>query len=212
MKLILLGAPGAGKGTHGAAIRDRYHLPIISTGDLIRKAIQSGTETGEKAKAFVSAGQLVPDEIVIAMLKERIEQPDCQEGYILDGFPRTIAQAQALEEMGITIDRVIDLHVEDQVIVERLSGRLVCGECGASYHIQYSPPKEANICDRCNNTLSRRQDDEPATILERLRVYHEQTEPLREYYESRGKLYRVIGQEMVQETTRLVLEAVASEV
>ena len=211
MKLILLGAPGAGKGTHGAAIRDQYHLPIISTGDLIRKAIQSGTDLGEKVKSYVSAGQLVPDEIVINILKERLQQPDCQDGYILDGFPRTIAQARALEEMGIVIDRVIDLEVDDQSIVERLSGRLVCSACGASYHTKYSPPKEPNLCDNCKKPLSRRQDDEPATILERLRVYHEQTEPLKDYYEAQGKLRRVIGQEQVQDTTRLVLAAVAGE-
>ncbi len=210
MKLILMGAPGAGKGTHGAAIRERYHLPVISTGDLIRKAMQAETKAGEQAKAFVSAGKLVPDEMVIAMLEERLQAPDCQKGYILDGFPRTIAQAQALEEMGIVIDRVIDLEVEDEVIVQRLAGRLVCRECGATYHIQYSPPTGANTCDHCNHLLSRREDDEPATILERLRIYHEQTEPLRDYYASRGKLYPVKGQDTVEATSKLVLAAVGS--
>ncbi len=212
MKLILMGAPGAGKGTHGAAIRERYHLPVISTGDLIRKAMQAETKAGEQAKAFVSAGKLVPDEMVIAMLEERLQATDCQKGYILDGFPRTIAQAQALEEMGIVIDRVIDLEVEDEVIVQRLAGRLVCRECGATYHIQYSPPTGANTCDHCNHPLSRREDDEPATILERLRIYHEQTEPLRDYYASRGKLYPVKGQDTVEATSKLVLAAVGSEV
>lgn len=210
MKLILMGAPGAGKGTHGAAIRERYHLPVISTGDLIRKAMQAETKAGEQAKAFVSAGKLVPDEMVIAMLEERLQATDCQKGYILDGFPRTIAQAQALEEMGIVIDRVIDLEVEDEVIVQRLAGRLVCRECGATYHIQYSPPTGANTCDHCNHLLSRREDDEPATILERLRIYHEQTEPLRDYYASRGKLYPVKGQDTVEATSKLVLAAVGS--
>ena len=210
MKLILMGAPGAGKGTHGAAIRERYHLPVISTGDLIRKAMQAETKAGEQAKAFVSAGKLVPDEMVIAMLEERLQAPDCQKGYILDGFPRTIAQAQALEEMGIVIDRVIDLEVEDEVIVQRLAGRLVCRECGATYHIQYSPPTGANTCDHCNHLLSRREDDEPATILERLRIYHEQTKPSRDYYASRGKLYPVKGQDTVEATSKLVLAAVGS--
>lgn len=212
MKLILMGAPGAGKGTHGAAIRERYHLPVISTGDLIRKAMQAETKAGEQAKAFVSAGKLVPDEMVIAMLEERLQAPDCHKGYILDGFPRTIAQAQALEEMGVVIDRVIDLEVEDEVIVDRLAGRLVCRECGATYHIQHSPPTVANTCGRCNHPLSRREDDEPATILERLRIYHEQTEPLRGYYASRGKLYPVKGQDTVEATSKLVLAAVGSEV
>jgi len=211
MKLILLGAPGAGKGTQAAVICRKFMIPAISTGNIIREEMKNATELGEKAKSYVDAGGLVPDDLVIDMLKKRISQEDCINGFILDGYPRTIPQAQALERMGIIIDKVIDIEVEDEEIVERLAGRRMCSACGTTFHIKYNPSKEEYICDSCQGSLSIRADDNPETVRERLSVYHEQTEPLKEFYEKRGKLSIVKGQEMVEDTTRLVLEAVEAE-
>ncbi len=205
MKIILLGAPGAGKGTQAEVITERLSIPQISTGNIIREALKSGTELGMKAKSYMEGGALVPDEIVIGMLQERIAQDDCANGFILDGFPRTIAQAEALDSMGVVIDLVIDIDVPDEAIVGRLSGRRVCGTCGSSYHLEHKKPNAEGICDKCGGTLVQRKDDEPATVLERLRVYHEQTEPLEDYYRGTGKLRMVPGTGSVEEITEKVM-------
>lgn len=207
MKLILLGAPGAGKGTQAEIICQHLNIPAISTGNIIREALNSGTEMGLKAKSYMDSGKLVPDEVVINIIKERLAQDDCKNGFILDGFPRTIAQAEALDRMGIEIDKVIDIEVPDEKITERLSGRRVCGECGASYHLLYKKTQVEGVCDKCRGALVQRKDDQPQTILERLAVYHDQTEPLKGYYEKKGKLFIVEGQEEVADTTKLTLAA-----
>lgn len=207
MKLILLGAPGAGKGTQAEIICEKLNIPAISTGNIIREAMKTGTEMGKKAKAFVEAGNLVPDEVVIGIIKERLSENDCANGFILDGFPRTIPQAEALDTMGISIDRVISIEVPDEKIVTRMSGRRVCEKCGASYHTEYKKPQKEGVCNLCGANLICRKDDEPATVLDRLHVYHEQTEPLKDYYAASGKLRTVEGQEEVADTTKLTLAA-----
>lgn len=207
MNIILLGAPGAGKGTQAEIICDRLSIPTISTGNIIREALKSGTEMGLKAKSFIEAGNLVPDEVVIGIIKERLAKGDCENGFILDGFPRTIPQAEALDKMGVVIDKVIDIEVTDESIVNRLSGRRVCEDCGASYHLEYKFPKIDGKCDKCNGTLIQRKDDHPDTVLSRLEVYHNETEPLKAYYEKQNKLTIVYGQDEVQDTTKLVLKA-----
>ena len=207
MKLILLGAPGAGKGTQAEIICEKLSIPAVSTGNIIREAVKTGTEMGQKAKAFIESGKLVPDNIIIGIIKERLNEPDCERGFILDGVPRTVAQAEAIEQMGIEIDKVLDIEVKDEDIVRRLSGRRVCASCGASYHTVYKPSADPTKCDRCGGELIIRKDDEPSTVLERLAVYHEQTEPLKEFYAARGKLVVVEGQEEVADTTALVLKA-----
>lgn len=208
MNLIFLGAPGAGKGTQAEVVSERLGIPTISTGNIIREALKNGTETGLKAKSFMDAGQLVPDEIVIAIIKERLAKDDCVNGFILDGFPRTVPQAEALDQMGIRIDRVIDIEVADEKIMARLSGRRVCENCGASYHLEYKPSKEEGRCDKCGGNTVQRKDDHPDTVKDRLHVYHKQTEPLKEYYQKTGKLVIVEGQEEVKDTTALTLKAV----
>lgn len=208
MNLILLGAPGAGKGTQAEVICDALKIPAISTGNIIREALKNGTETGLKAKAFMDAGKLVPDEVVIDIIKERLVQDDCQNGFILDGFPRTVPQAEALDKMGIAIDKVVEIFVPDEVIQKRLSGRRVCEKCGASYHIDFKPSKVDGICNLCDGNTVIRKDDEPATVLARLNVYHEQTAPLKGYYEAQGKLVTVEGQDEVEETSKLTLKAI----
>lgn len=204
MKIILLGAPGAGKGTQAEKISDKYSIPQISTGNIIREALKSGSELGEKTKYYMDNGLLVPDEIVIDIIKERLAQPDCENGYILDGFPRTIAQAEALDKLGIEIDHVIDLIVKDEEIVERLSGRRVCADCGSSYHITNKKPVVEGVCDKCAGTLILRKDDNAETVKERLRVYHEQTEPLEAFYKEKGLLREIQGS-TVEKTTEDVL-------
>ena len=206
MKLILLGAPGAGKGTQAEKICETLSIPTISTGNIIRAALKNGTEMGKKAQKFIDAGQLVPDDVVIGIIKERLFEDDCKAGFILDGFPRTIPQAEALDEMGIEIDCVLSIEVPDEKIVTRMSGRRVCPSCGASYHIEYKKPEKEGICNACGAELVIRKDDEPATVLDRLHVYHEQTEPLKDYYAKTGKLRTVIGQEEVADTTKLTFE------
>ena len=208
MKLILLGAPGAGKGTQAEIISEHLNIPTISTGNIIREALKSGTEMGLKAKEFIESGKLVPDEVVIGIIQDRLAQDDCQKGFILDGFPRTIPQAEALDRMGIVIDRVISLEVADETIARRVSGRRVCLACGATYHVDYKKPAVEGVCDKCGDTLVQRKDDHPDTVKERLDVYHEQTEPLKSYYAKAGKLVTVEGQEAVEDTTRLTLAAV----
>ena len=206
MKLILLGAPGAGKGTQAEVICDKLNIPAISTGNIIREAVKNETEMGVKAKSFIDSGALVPDDVIISIIKERLVQDDCKNGFILDGVPRTVAQAEALEQMGIEIDKVVDIEVQDDTIVKRLSGRRVCSACGASYHTLYKPSAKPEKCDRCDGNLIVRKDDEPTTILERLNVYHELTEPLVDFYKQRGKLVVVEGQEEVDDTTKLMFQ------
>ena len=208
MKLILLGAPGAGKGTQAEIVSEHLNIPTISTGNIIREALKSGTEMGLKAKEYMDAGKLVPDEVVIGIIRDRLAKDDCQNGFILDGFPRTIPQAEALDRMGIVIDRVIDIEVADDVIAQRVSGRRVCPACGASYHVDFKKPAKEGVCDKCGDTLVQRKDDHPDTVKERLQVYHDQTEPLKDYYANCGKLVIVEGQEKVEDTTKLTLAAV----
>lgn len=207
MKLILLGAPGAGKGTQAEKICDKYNIPAISTGNILRAAVKDGTEMGLKAKSFMDAGQLVPDEVVIGIIKDRLKEQDCQKGFILDGFPRTIPQAQALVDNGIDIDVVLDIEVPDEKITERMSGRRVCSKCANSYHLVYKQPKVEGVCDACGGELIQRKDDAPETVKARLVEYHEMTEPLKGFYENLGKLKIVEGQEEVEDTTKLVFAA-----
>ncbi len=206
MDLILMGAPGAGKGTQSAKISEKWNIPAISTGDILRAAIKSGSELGKTAKTYIDAGQLVPDEVVIGLIRERLASPECKNGFILDGFPRSIPQAEALLEMGINIDVVLSLTVEDEVIVKRMSGRRVCA-CGASYHTESNPPKREGVCDKCGAELVIRSDDNPETVKKRLKTYHEQTEPLEAYYAAKGKLVRVAGRDAIEDTTVAVFEA-----
>lgn len=207
MKLILLGAPGAGKGTQAEIICNKLSIPTISTGNIIREAMKNGTEMGLKAKAAVEAGKLVSDDVVIGIIKERLSQDDCKKGFILDGFPRTIPQAEALDNLGVEIDCVLDIDVKDEAIAARLGGRRVCPACGASYHLDYKKPAKDGICDACGEALIQRKDDSPETVLDRLAIYHEQTEPLKSYYQNTGKLKSVAGQDKVEDTTKLVFEA-----
>lgn len=207
MKLILLGAPGAGKGTQAEVICEKLGIPAISTGNIIREALKNGTEMGLRAKSYMESGALVPDEVVIGIIKERLQKDDCKNGFILDGFPRTVPQAAALDEMGVEIDRVIDIEVADEAIERRLSGRRVCESCGASYHVDYKPPKAEGVCDKCGGKLIIRKDDQPETVRDRLATYHEQTEPLKDFYSKKGKLRIVEGQGEVADTTKLTLAA-----
>ena len=207
MNLILLGAPGAGKGTQAAVISERLNIPQISTGNIIREALRSGTEMGLKAKSFMDAGKLVPDEVVIGIIKDRLQADDCQNGFILDGFPRTIPQAEALDEMGVVIDKVIDIEVSDDTIITRLSGRRVCEKCGRPYHIVDLKPRVDGICDDCTGALIQRKDDQVDTIKARLEIYHSETEPLKGYYEAQGKLSIVDGTAPIDEATRLTMAA-----
>ena len=201
-----MGAPGAGKGTQAEIIAARENIPAISTGQILRDAMAAGTELGKTAKGYVENGDLVPDEIVIGIVRDYLKSDVCANGFILDGFPRSIAQAEALEKMGVVIDAVLSIDVSDERIVARMSGRRVC-KCGASYHIDYKPSKVEGICDKCSSELYIRADDKAETVLTRLHNYHAQTEPLLAFYNERGKLVRVEGQEEVEDTTRLVREA-----
>lgn len=207
MKLILLGAPGAGKGTQAEKIVEKYGIPAVSTGNIIRAALKAGTEMGLKAKSFMDAGQLVPDDVVIGIIKDRLKEKDCENGFILDGFPRTIPQAQALEDMGVDIDKVFDIEVPDEKITARMSGRRVCSKCANSYHLLYKKPKTEGVCDACGGELIQRKDDAPETVQARLKEYHEMTEPLKDFYKKLGKLVIVEGQEEVADTTALVFKA-----
>ena len=207
MKLILLGAPGAGKGTQAEKIVDKFGIPAISTGNILRAAVKDGTEMGLKAKSFMDAGQLVPDEVVIGIIKDRLKENDCENGFILDGFPRTIPQAQALEDAGIEIDKVVDIEVPDEKITKRMSGRRDCAKCANSYHLEYKKPQTDGVCDACGGELIQRKDDAPETVQARLVEYHEMTEPLKDFYQNLGKLVIVEGQEEVADTTALVFKA-----
>lgn len=207
MKIIFLGAPGAGKGTQAEVVSQRLNIPSVSTGAIIREAIKTGTAMGQKAKAFTETGALVPDEVVIGIIKERLAQDDCQNGFILDGFPRTVPQAEALQSMGVSLDAVVSIEVSDEAIVERMSGRRVCSACGSSYHVQYLPPKDGVHCDKCGTALTIRRDDAPEVVRSRLEVYHTSTEPLKDFYAKQGKLKLVQGQEKVEDTTALTFAA-----
>ena len=206
MNLILMGAPGAGKGTQSAKISEKYQIPAIATGDILRGAIKEGTELGKAAKSYIDAGQLVPDEVVIGIIKEYLASDVCKNGFILDGFPRSIPQAEALDAMGVQIDVVLSIEVEDEKIIERMSGRRVCS-CGASYHVAYNPPKTEGVCDKCGAALYIRADDAAETVKNRLETFHAQTEPLKDYYSKKGTLVTVQGQEEVADTTALVFQA-----
>jgi adenylate kinase len=197
MKIVMLGAPGAGKGTQADKIAEKYGLPHISTGDIFRKNIKEGTELGKEAKSYMDAGKLVPDELTVRLLLDRVKNDDCAKGYILDGYPRTIPQAEALDselaKLGEKIDYAINVEVPDENIITRMSGRRACLKCGATYHLKYVPPKKDGICDECGAELVIRDDDKPETVKNRLSVYHEQTQPLIEYFENKGVLHTVDG-------------------
>ena len=207
MNIIFLGAPGAGKGTQAEIVSKKLSIPTVSTGNIIRAALKDETEMGLKAKEYIEAGKLVPDDVVIGIIKDRLSESDCAKGFILDGFPRTIPQAKALDDMGIVIDKVIDIEVADENIAKRMSGRRVCKSCGSSYHTEYKKPAKEGVCNACGGELVRRKDDAPETVLERLKVYHEETEPLKDYYAKTGKLRIVEGQENVADTTALTFKA-----
>lgn len=208
MNLIFLGAPGAGKGTQAEVVCNALNIPAISTGNMLREAVKNGTPAGLAAKECMDRGDLVPDEIVIGILKDRIAQDDAKNGFILDGFPRTVSQAEALEKMGVQIDKVVEIHVADEKITSRMSGRRVCEGCGNSYHIEYKPTKVEGICDACGAKVVQRVDDKPETVLSRLATYHEKTAPLKDFYAAKGKLVTVEGQEEIAETSKLTLAAV----
>ena len=207
MKLILLGAPGAGKGTQAEIISHKLHIPTISTGNMLREAMKNGTELGLKVKNFMDNGQLVPDDVVIGIVEERVARDDCKNGYILDGRPRTIPQAAALEERGIHFDAVVSIEICDDVIEARMTGRRVCGSCGASYHVVANPPKTEGVCDTCGKELVIRKDDAPETVRNRLKVFHAETEPLKEFYEKLGVLKLVEGNQPIEDATRDILAA-----
>ena len=208
MRIIMLGAPGAGKGTQAKKIAEKYGIPHISTGDIFRANIKNGTELGKKAKTYMDQGLLVPDELTCDLVVDRIQQPDAKNGYVLDGFPRTVPQAEALDAMGVKIDKVIEIYVPDETIQQRLSGRRVCLDCGATYHTAFKPSKVEGVCDVCGKPIVIRKDAEPATVISRLQTYHKSTAPLKDYYGKQGKLVTVEGQDKVEDTSKLVLEAV----
>ena len=207
MKLILLGAPGAGKGTQAEILSKKLGIPTISTGNILREAIKNQTETGLKAKQYMDNGQLVPDDVIIGIVRERLSQADCAKGYILDGMPRTIPQAAALEESGVHFDAVVSIEILDEVIESRMTGRRVCGSCGASYHITANPPKAEGVCDECGGALTIRKDDNPETVKNRLKVFHAETEPLKDFYAKLGILKLVEGNQPIEDATRDILKA-----
>ena len=211
MKLVLLGAPGAGKGTQGAILSEKLNIPTISTGNILRAAMKDGTPLGEKVKVYMDAGQLVPDELVIELVLERITQPDCKRGYILDGFPRTIPQAWALERHNVFLDAAVSLEVPDELIVNRMSGRRTCPDCGMTFHIANNPPQKEGVCDFCGTQLVSRKDDAPETVLGRLKTYHEQTEPLKDFYAKRGKLKLIESQSSIKATTTVIFKELGIE-
>ena len=206
MKIILLGAPGAGKGTQAELISKKLGIPTISTGNILRAAVKEGTPIGLEAKSYMDAGKLVPDEVIIGIIEERLAQSDCANGFILDGVPRTIAQAEALERHGIRFDAVLSLEIADSVIEERMTGRRICHACGASYHVKAAPPKQEGICDKCGGELEQRKDDRPETVKHRLEVYHNETEPLKGFYEAKGVLKSVPDFGGIEETNEKIME------
>ena len=208
MKLIMLGAPGAGKGTLGAVLSNTLNIPTISTGNILRAAVKDGTPVGVRAKSYMEAGKLVPDDMIIDIVVKRLAEPDCANGYILDGVPRTLTQAEELEKAGILFDHVISLEIPDEVIEERMEGRRFCETCGSSYHIVNIPPKQEGVCDKCGGILVQRDDDKPETVRRRLEIYHLQTEPLKEFYAQRGVLYPISALGTVEENTKAMMDAV----
>lgn len=207
MKLILLGAPGAGKGTQAERLCKELNIPTISTGNILRAAVKNGTPVGLKAKEYMDAGKLVPDEVIIGVISERLAEADCQNGFILDGVPRTIPQAEALEKAGISFDAVVSIEISDEEIVERMAGRRVCTACGAPYHVKNMPPKVEGVCDACGGKLEARADDKPEVVRDRLQVYHKETAPLKDFYAARNLLKTVDNQPTVAETTTAILNA-----
>ena len=207
MKLIMLGAPGAGKGTQAEILSAKLNIPTVSTGNILRAAIQDGTPTGLEAKSYMDAGKLVPDTVIIGIVAERLAQPDCANGYILDGVPRTIGQAEALDQAGITFDHVVSIEITDQEIEDRMGGRRVCQSCGTPFHIKSRPPKKEGVCDNCGGPLILRDDDKPETVRHRLEVYHAETEPLKDFYAKKGILSPVDNQPTIEATTKVILEA-----
>jgi len=207
MKIIFFGAPGAGKGTQAEIVSEKLSIPAISTGAIIREAIKNGTDMGKSAQSYIEKGALVPDDVVIGIIKDRLSEKDCENGFILDGFPRTVPQAEALTAMGVAIDVVLNLEVADDRIVTRMSGRRTCPGCGATYHIVYKPTEKEGICDKCSAQLTIRKDDDPAVVKSRLDIYHNETEPLKDYYSKMGILKTVEGQEELADTTALTLAA-----
>lgn len=205
MKLILLGPPGAGKGTQAEILSKYYSIPTISTGNILRAAVKNGTPVGLKAKEYMDAGKLVPDEVIIGVITERLAEADCASGFILDGVPRTIPQAEALEKAGITFDNVLSLEISDEEIVRRMSGRRVCLSCGAPFHVTGNPPKREGVCDSCGGVLQQRADDKPEVVQDRLKVYHAETEPLKNFYEERGILVSIENKPTPNETFQAIL-------
>ena len=211
MNLILLGAPGAGKGTQAELLVQKLSIPAISTGNMLREAMANGTELGKKAKQYMDEGSLVPDELILGIVADRVAQPDCQNGFILDGVPRTLAQAEALDAKGVRIDHVVSIEIDDSVIEGRMTGRRVCGKCGASYHVTANPPKSEGICDQCGSELMIRKDDAPETVRKRLAVYHETTEVLKDYYAKTGKLCLVEGNQSIEGALQDILKAIGAD-
>ena len=212
MNLILLGAPGAGKGTQAEMLIERLGIPSISTGNMLREAIKNGTDLGKEVKTYMDEGRLVPDGLVLGILAERISQPDCSKGFILDGVPRTLAQAEVLDQKGIRIDHVVSIEIDDAVIEGRMTGRRVCTKCGASYHIAVNPPMTEGICDQCGGEVATRKDDAPETVRKRLGIYHETTEVLKDYYRAQGKLCLVNGQQSIEDVQGDILRAIGETV
>ena len=212
MNLILLGAPGAGKGTQAELLVEKLSIPSISTGNMLREAMANGSELGKQVKELMESGALVPDDVILGIVAERVAQPDCANGFILDGVPRTLAQAEGLEAKGIRIDHVVSIEIDDSVIERRMTGRRVCSKCGASYHIVANPPKPEGICDLCGEKLTIRKDDAPETVRHRLEVYHAQTEVLKDFYAKRGKLVLIEGNQSIEGANRDILEAIGAKV
>ena len=212
MNLILLGAPGAGKGTQAELLTEKLGIPSISTGNMLREAMANGSDLGKQVRSYMDSGSLVPDELILGIVAERVSQPDCKNGFILDGVPRTLAQAEALDAKGVRIDHVVSIEISDDLIVGRMSGRRVCTKCGASYHIVANPPKQEGICDLCGEQVSIRKDDAPETVLHRLEVYHASTEVLKDYYAKQGKLRLICGDQSIEGAQSEILAAIGAKV
>lgn len=208
MNMILLGAPGAGKGTQAELLVEKLGIPTISTGNMLREAMANGSDLGKQVKKYMDGGSLVPDDVIMSLVAERVAQPDCKNGFILDGVPRTLSQAQSIDAKGVRIDHVVSLEVDDGKIADRMSGRRVCTHCGASYHITNNPPKTEGICDLCGEKVAIRKDDEPETVKHRLEVYHASTEVLKDYYRAQGKLRLVCGDQPIEDANRDILKAI----
>ena len=211
MNLILLGAPGAGKGTQAELLMEKLSIPGISTGNMLREAIKNGTELGKKVKSYMDGGLLVPDELIMGIVAERVAEPDCANGFMLDGVPRTLAQAEALDAAGVRIDHVVSIEIDDSVIEGRMTGRRVCSACGASYHVVANPPKTEGVCDSCGGELIIRKDDAPETVRKRLEVYHAQTEVLMDYYGKQGKIRHIEGNQSIEGANEDILKAIGAK-